>query len=65
MTYAQKSGFWAGMDYEPQGYFQKPGFSSTLRQSCLKQNHCFGVAIEQVILDAIAGDRSPESNQTW
>jgi hypothetical protein len=33
LPYAQKPGFCAGIGDEPQGSFQKPGFSSFLRQS--------------------------------
>jgi hypothetical protein len=32
-TYVQKPGFFAGIGDEPQGYFQKVGFSATLRKS--------------------------------
>jgi hypothetical protein len=35
VTDAQKPGFCAGIGDEPQGYFQKPGFSPTLRKACI------------------------------
>jgi hypothetical protein len=32
-TYAQKPGFFARIGDEPEGYFQKPGFSPTFPKS--------------------------------